>query len=106
MRDRKKFKDVELQALSDENDSQKQKQLAGQLDVSQQAVPVRMREMGKIQKTCRWVPRELNNRKMEKRKNTSDILLARYNRKSFLQRIVTGNGIWIYFENPKHKYHR
>lgn len=29
--------------------------------------------------------------------------LARYKRKSFLHRIVTGDEKWIYFENPKRK---
>ena len=29
------------------------------------------------------------------------MLLARYKRKSFLHRIVTGDEKWIYFENPK-----
>ena len=38
---------------------------------------------------------ELSNRQMEKPKNTRDILLARYKRKSFLQRIVTGDEEWI-----------
>ena len=47
----KKFEDVELQALLNEDDSQTQKQLAEQLGVSQQAVSNRLREMGKIQKT-------------------------------------------------------
>ena len=36
----KKFEDVKLQALLDEDDSQSQKQLAEQLDVDQQAVPI------------------------------------------------------------------
>ena len=35
--------------------------------------------------------------------NTSDILLSRQKRKSFLHRIVTGDEKWIYFENPKRK---
>jgi len=50
----KRYEDVELQALLDEDDSQTQKQLAEQLSVSQQAVSNRLREMGKIQKTGRW----------------------------------------------------
>jgi len=33
----------------------------------------------------------------------SHLLLARYKRKSFLHRIVTGDEKWIYFENPKCK---
>ena len=31
------------------------------------------------------------------------MLLARYKRKSFLHRVVTGDEKWIYFENPKRK---
>ena len=73
----KKYEDVELQALLDEDDSQTQKQLAEQLSVSQQAVSNRVREMGKIQKVGRWVPHELNERQLERRKNTCKILLER-----------------------------
>ena len=50
------FEDVELQVLLDEDDSQAQKQLDKQFGVSQQAVFKRLREMGKIQKTGRWIP--------------------------------------------------
>jgi len=88
---------VKLQALLDEDDSQTQKQLAEQLSVNQQTVSNRLREMGKIQKVSRWVPHELNERLMERRNNTCEILLERYRRKSFLHRIVTGNEKWIFF---------
>jgi len=40
---------------------------------------------------------------MERHKNTCEILLERYRRKSFLHRIVTGDEKWIFFENPKRK---
>jgi len=49
----KKYEDVELQALLDEDDSQTQKQLAEQLSISQQTVSNRLREMEKIQKVGR-----------------------------------------------------
>ena len=94
--------------MLDEDDSQKQ--LAEQLSVShQQAVSNHLREMGKIQKVGRWVPHELNERQMERRKNTHvntcKILLERYRRKSFLpfHRTVIGDEKWILFENPKRK---
>ena len=93
----KKYEDVELQALLDEDDSQTQKQLAEQLSVSQQAVSNRLREMGKIQKVARWVPHELNERQMERRKNTCEILRTIYRRKSFLYHIVTGDEKWIFY---------
>jgi len=59
--------------------------------------------MGKIQKVGKWMPHELNERQQENRKTTCEMLLAKYKRKSFLHRIVTGDEKWIYFENPKCK---
>ncbi|KAG5318842.1 MOS1T transposase, partial [Pseudoatta argentina] len=44
----KRYENVELQALLDENGSQTQKQLTEQLSVSQQAVSNRLREMGMV----------------------------------------------------------
>jgi len=67
---------------------------------------MRLHAMGKIQKIGKWVPHELNDRQMERRQNTCQILLARQKRKSFigcLHRIVTGDEKWIYFQNPKRK---
>ena len=46
----KKFEDEELQALLDEDDAQTQEQLAASLNVTQQAVSLRLDAMGKIQK--------------------------------------------------------
>ena len=81
MENRQKIEEVELQALIDEDDSQKQ--LVDQLGISQQAVSNRLQEMGKIQKTHRRVLHELNDRQMETCKNACDNLFARYKRKSF-----------------------
>ncbi|GJQ68941.1 hypothetical protein Trydic_g6127 [Trypoxylus dichotomus] len=57
----KKYEDVEMQLLLDEDDSQTQKQLAKKLGFSQQAISNRLRKMGKIQKTDRWIPHGLND---------------------------------------------
>ena len=46
----KKFEDKELEALLEENQSQTQEELAELLRVTQQAVSVRLRAMGIIQK--------------------------------------------------------
>ena len=59
----KKFKDNELQALLDEDDTQTQQELADQLNVSQKAVSIRLKAMGKIQKVGKWVPHEPTNSK-------------------------------------------
>lgn len=99
----KKVDDHQLQALLDEDNTQSQKMLAKQLGVTQPAISMRLRAMGKVQKMGKWVPHELNDRQMERRQNTCEILLARQKRKSFLHRIVTGDEKWIYFENPKRR---
>jgi len=64
----KKFEDSELQALLDEDDAQTQQQLADQLNVIREAVSIRLKSVGKIQKMGKWVPHELNedSRKIEK----------------------------------------
>ena len=46
----RKVMDEEIQALLDENSGQTQKELAEQLGITQQAVSIRLRQMGKIQK--------------------------------------------------------
>lgn len=97
----KKFEDVELQALLDENSCQSQQQLADQLGVARRTISDRLKAMGKIQKEGKWVPHELNERQQEKRKTICEILIARHEKKGFLHRIVTGDEKWIYFENPK-----
>ena len=99
----KKFEDAELQAILNEDDTLSQKQMAAMLNVAQQTISDRLKAMGKIQKCGKWVPHELNERQMENRKNTCEILLQRHERKSVLHRIVTGDEKWIYFKNPKRK---
>jgi len=90
----------QLQAFLDEVDHKK---CLPSNWVSQAAISMRLHAMGKVQKVGKWVPHELNDRQMERRQNTCQILLARQKRKSFLYRIVTGNEKWIYFQNPKCK---
>ena len=46
-----------------------------------------------------WIEREING----EAKNTCEILLERYRKKSFLHRIVTEDEKWIFFENLKRK---
>ena len=58
--------------------------------VSQAAISMRKYYMpwGRFKKIGKWVPHELNNRQMERRQNTCQILLARQKRKSFLHRMT------------------
>jgi len=92
-----------LQVLLNEDDTQSQKILAEQLAVSQAGISMRLHATGKVRKIGKWVSHELNDRQMERRQSTCQILLVRQKRKSFLHRIVTGDEKWIYFQNPKRK---
>lgn len=46
---------------------------------------------------------ELTERNKEQRKTTAQILLDRFQRKSFLHHIITGDEKWVYYDNPKRK---
>ena len=63
----KKFEDKELEALLEEDQSQMQEELVESLGITQQAVSVRLRVMGMIQKQENWMPYELNPRDVERR---------------------------------------
>ena len=58
----KKFEDKELEALLDKDPTQTQGELADTLRVTEQAVSVRLKSMGMIQKQGNWVPYELKLR--------------------------------------------
>lgn len=99
----KKFEDLELEALLDEDSCQTQEELAESLGVDRSTISRRLKALGFIQKQGNWVPHELTPRNVENRLLTSEFLLQRYKKKSFLHRIVTGDEKWIYYENPKRK---
>jgi len=88
-----------LQALLDEDDTQSQKMFAEQLGVSQAAISMRLHGGGRFKRSENGCC--MNDRQMERRQNTCQILLTRQKRK--LHRIVTGDEKWIYFQNPKRK---
>jgi len=86
----RKVEDCQLQALLDEDDTQSQKMPSNWVFLKQPFLCGYM-PCHEVQKIGKWVPHELNDRQMERRQNTCQILLARQKRKSFLHRIVTGN---------------
>jgi histone-lysine N-methyltransferase SETMAR len=99
----KKFEDVELETLLSEDCCQTQSELATSLGVDRSTVSKRLKAMGMVQKVSNWVPHELKERDIERRKTICEILVQRQERKGFLHRIVTGDEKWIYYENPKRK---
>ena len=83
--------------------SQTQEALALSLGVTQPAISHRLKSLGMIQKQGNWVPHEMTSRNIERRFFTCEMLLARHKRKGFLHRIVTGDEIWIHYDNAKKK---
>ena len=79
----KKFEDAEVQALLDEDSTQTLKHLAKAFRVDQGNISRRLHAIGKIQKEGKWVPYELKERDIERRKTTCEILFDRFERKSF-----------------------
>ena len=92
----KKFEDEELEALLDEDCCQTQEELAESFGVIQAAISKRLKAAGYIQKQGNWVPHELKPRDVERRFCMSEMQLERHKKKSFLHRIVTGDGKWIH----------
>ena len=77
--------------------------LAKQLGVSQKTVWNRLKALGKVQKEGKWMPHILSKEAILNRYNICIKLLRRHKKKSFLNRIVTGDEKWIYFHNPNRK---
>jgi len=69
-----------LQALLDINSAQIEKELTEQLDVTQQAISVRLHTMGTVQKEGRWVPHELSEDNKNRRRDTAHTLFSKKKR--------------------------
>lgn len=99
----KKFEDAELQELLDVNPCQTQKELAIELNVDRATISRRLHAMGKIRKLGKWVPHQLSENQLHARITACKKQLAEHKKHSFLNRIVTGDEKWVYYDNPKRK---
>jgi len=99
----KKFEDEDLEATLDEDPCQTQSELGATLNVTQPCVSQRLKALGLILKQGYWVPHELRERDIERRKTICEMLLERQTRKGFLHRIITGDEKWISYDNRKRK---
>lgn len=91
----------ELEELLNEDATQTTRELAEKLGVNRATVVRRLQALGKILKLGKWVPQELTETNIGQRLNISLSLLARHKKKSFLDKIVTGDEKWIYYENTQ-----
>lgn len=97
------LKTDKLEELLKEDTAQTTRELAEKLDVNQSTVARHLQALGKNEKLGKWVPHELTETNLGQRLNTSLSLLARHRTKSFLDKVVTGDEKWIYYENPKRR---
>ena len=93
----------ELEALLQQDPRQTTRELAEKLEVDHSTVVRRLKEMGKIQKMGKWVPHTLSEGNKLQRLNTCVSLIAKFERKDFLWKLVTGDEKWIYFDNPDNR---
>ena len=89
--------------LLEEDPRQSTRELANKLQVDQSTVLRRLHAIGKINRVGKWVPHKLTEININQRLNTCISLLAKYKKKDFLWKIVTGDEKWIYFDNPTNK---
>ena len=89
--------------LLEEDPRQSTRELANKLQVDQSNVLRRLHAIRKINKVGKWEPHKLMEININQRLNTCISLLAKYKKKDFLWKIVTGDEKWIYFDNPANK---
>ena len=100
----KKFEDVELQELLDENPSgQTFLKLSIALNVTPLTISKHLHAIRKIHKEKRWLSHEMSENAILNHLSIASSLFARQRKKSFLWRIVTGDEKWIYLDNPKRR---
>lgn len=75
------------------------REIANALDVSHETVWNKLKEMGKQYLHNIWVPHTLNENQKASRVTICTSLLTMIQRDNFLNRIVTGDEIWILWEN-------
>ncbi|XP_075858554.1 TATA box-binding protein-associated factor RNA polymerase I subunit D isoform X1 [Microcebus murinus] len=91
----------ELKTLVEENPSQPTCDLAAKFDVTIPTILDHLKQIDKINKLGRWVPRELNEHQKRNRLEACLSLLSRHKDKPFLHRIITCDEKWILFDNRK-----
>lgn len=95
--------DQALIGLVKEDSRQTTRDLAEQLQVSHTTVENHLYKLGYRNIFGAWVPHALTEANKWQRLSISSSLLSRYNRKSFLPRLVTGDEKWVFHVNFRRK---
>ena len=89
-----------LRALVEANPRTTVRELASELDITYTTISNHLREIGKTKKLDKWVPHELNNRKKHRYEVSSSLLLRNKN-DPFLDRIVTCDENWVFYNRRR-----
>lgn len=80
-----------MEALLEENSSQRQQELGLTLEVTQRSISHRLNWLRMIQTQGNWVRYELKSKNIKRRFHTCKILLASYKLNGFLLHTVSGD---------------
>ena len=92
---RSTFDESKLLQLVNENNRQTTRELAEALSVSHAAVEHHLKQLRFMKKLGTWLPHDLSETQKWQRMSVAHSLLSRYERKSFLPRLVMGNVKWV-----------
>lgn len=82
------------------NPIQSTRKLSSELNASQSTITRHLHKLGKVSRSCRNVPHDLNTQQQERRIEICEQLLTLPWDDRFIRRIVTSDEKWVYLNNP------
>ncbi|XP_020141355.2 histone-lysine N-methyltransferase SETMAR-like [Microcebus murinus] len=89
----------QLRAIIEADPLKTTREVAEKLNVNHSTVVRHLKQIGKVKKLGKWVPRELTENQKNRRFQVSSALIVRNNKEPFLDRIVTWEEKWILYDN-------
>jgi histone-lysine N-methyltransferase SETMAR len=96
----------QIEEILQEDKNATTRTMALQLNVAQDTVWRHLKKMGKRYLCNTWIPHSLSDGARQKRVEICTELLAMYRRNNFLHQLVTGDEIWVYWENQGSVFHK
>ena len=98
--------DDEIQALLDQDKNVTTRRIACELNIAQETARTHLLKMGKRYLCNVWVPHLLTDAAKQKRVEICTELLRMYQQDNFLHQLVTGDELWVYWENQASATHK
>lgn len=96
-----KLDNDQLKSLVEANPRTTIRELATELGVSKSTVERHLTEIGKVKKLDKWIPHNLNEKQKHRRYEISFSYLLRNNNDPFLDRIITCDEKWVFYDNQR-----